>query len=143
MFTSIVTMKEGMVMLNNVVLMGRLTRDPEIRHTQSGIPVANFSLAVERDYAPQQGEKAVDFINCVAWRSTAEIIGKHVTKGQLIVINGRLQTREWTDQSGGKRYATEVVAENMYFTGKREQSGEQQGSTSDFVELDDDDDTPF
>jgi single-strand DNA-binding protein len=112
-------------MLNHVVLMGRLTRDPEIRHTQSGIPVASFSLAVDRDYGQKGAEKQVDFINIVAWRATAEFVGKYFVKGQLVAVSGRLQTRDWTDQNGGKRYATEVVADNVYFAEGKRDRGQQ------------------
>ena len=118
-------------MLNHVVLMGRLTRDPEVRHTQSGLPVASFTLAVDRDYGQKGAEKQTDFINIVAWRATADFVGKYFTKGQLVAVSGRIQVRDWTDQNGGKRYATEVVADNVYFAESRRdrapQSGDQYG----------------
>jgi single-strand DNA-binding protein len=115
-------------MLNQIVLMGRLTRDPEIRHTQAGLPVASFSLAVERDYG-QRGtnERQTDFIDIVAWRSTAEFVGKYFTKGQLVAVSGRLQIRDWTDNNGGKRRSAEVVADNVYFAEAKRDRGQQSG----------------
>ena len=103
-------------MLNRIILMGRLTRDPELRHTQTGTPVASFSLAVDRDFKDKQtGEKATDFIDVVAWRQTAEFVSRFFTKGRLAVVEGRLQIRDWTDRDGGKRRSAEVIAENVYF----------------------------
>lgn len=103
-------------MLNKSIIMGRLTRDPELRRTGSGLAVASFCVAVERDYPSKEtGEKETDFINCVAWRQTGEFISKWFTKGSMIVVSGRLQTRSWTDESGNKRYATEIVADDVYF----------------------------
>ena len=103
-------------MLNRVILMGRLVRDPELRRTQSGTPVASFSLAVERDFKNQStGEKTTDFIDIVAWRNTAEFVSKFFTKGRMAVVEGRLQIREWKDQNGNNRRSAEVVADNVYF----------------------------
>ena len=103
-------------MLNRIILMGRLTRDPELRHTQTGTPVASFSLAVDRDFKDKQtGEKATDFIDIVAWRQTAEFVSRFFTKGRLAVVEGRLQLRDWTDRDGNKRRSAEVVADNVYF----------------------------
>ena len=103
-------------MLNKIVLMGRLTRDPELRRTESGTPVASFSLAVDRDYGKKDGgEKETDFIDIVAWRSTAEFVSKYFTKGRMAVVSGRLQIRPWTDKDGNKRRSAEVVAESVYF----------------------------
>lgn len=103
-------------MLNHIVLMGRLTRDPELRRTQSGLAVASFTLAVDRDFANQQtGERETDFIDVVAWRSTAEFVSKYFTKGRMAVVSGRLQLRSYTDRDGNKRKASEVVADNVYF----------------------------
>ena len=102
-------------MLNNIVLMGRLVRDPELRHTGSGTAVASLTLAVDRDYKSQSGEKETDFIDIVAWRSTAEFVCKYFTKGRMVVVEGRLQVRDWTDKDGGRRRSAEVVAENVYF----------------------------
>ncbi len=98
-------------MLNQVILMGRLTRDPELRYTQSEIPVASFSLAVERDY----GERTTDFIDIVAWRNTATFAAKHFKKGSAAAIVGKLQIREWKDNNGNKRRNAEVIADNIYF----------------------------
>ena len=102
-------------MLNKIFIMGRLTRDPELRRTQSGTAVTSFSLAVDRDYKSQSGEKETDFIDVVAWRSTAEFVSKYFTKGRMIVVSGRLQIRNWTDKEGNKRRSAEVVADNVYF----------------------------
>lgn len=102
-------------MLNHIVLMGRLTRDPELRRTGSGIAVASFTLAVDRDFKSQNGEKECDFIDVVAWRSTGEFVSKYFTKGSMAVVSGRLQIRAWTDKEGNKRRSAEVVADNVYF----------------------------
>ncbi len=104
-------------MLNHIVLMGRLTRDPELRRTGSGIAVASFSLAVDRDFGGNRetGEKETDFIDIVAWRSTAEFVSKYFSKGRMAVVSGRLQIRPWTDKEGNKRRSAEVVADNIYF----------------------------
>lgn len=102
-------------MLNKIFLQGRLVADPELRHTQSGLPVASFRIAVDRDYKNQNGEKETDFINIVAWRGTAEFVCRYFTKGRMMIVEGRLQIREYTDQNGNRRYATEVVANNVYF----------------------------
>ena len=107
-------------MLNHIVLMGRLTRDPELRYTGSNIPVASFSVAVDRDFGRgENGEKQTDFINCVAWRSTGEFVSKYFTKGRMAVVSGRLQIRDWTDREGGKRRSAEVVVDNVYFGDSR------------------------
>ncbi|MBQ2927292.1 MAG: single-stranded DNA-binding protein [Oscillospiraceae bacterium] len=103
-------------MLNHIVIMGRLTRDPELRRTGSGIAVASFSVAVDRDFGGRDGgEKETDFIDCVAWRQTGEFVSKYFTKGRMIVVSGRLQIRSWTDKDGNKRRTAEVVADNVYF----------------------------
>lgn len=102
-------------MLNRIILMGRLTRDPELRRTGNGTKVASFSLAVDRDFKNQAGEKETDFIDCVAWRSTAEFATKYFSKGRMTVVEGRLQIRDWTDRDGGKRRSAEVVVDTMYF----------------------------
>ena len=103
-------------MLNHIVIMGRLTRDPELRRTGSGLAVASFSVAVERDYPSQEtGQREVDFIDCVAWRQTGEFVSKWFTKGSMIVVSGRLQIRNWTDKDGNKRRTAEIVADNVYF----------------------------
>ena len=112
-------------MLNHITIMGRLTRDPELRRTGSGIAVASFSVAVDRDFGKNEnGEKETDFIDCVAWRQTGEFVSKYFTKGRMIVVSGRLQIRSWTDKDGNKRRTAEVVADNVYFGGgKRESDG--------------------
>ena len=102
-------------MLNKIIIMGRLTRDPELRRTQSGTAVTSFSLAVDRDFKSQSGEKETDFIDIVAWRVTAEFVSKYFTKGRMAIVEGRLQIRDWTDKDGGKRRSAEVVADNVYF----------------------------
>lgn len=147
-------------MLNHIVIMGRLTQDPELRRTGSGLAVASFSVAVERDYANKEtGEKEVDFINCVAWRQTGEFVSKYFNKGAMIVVSGRLQMRNWTDDNGNKRVSAEVVADNVYFGGSKKETTSNASSTpnqwttatynapsyggythsSDFALLDDDD----
>lgn len=119
-------------MLNHIVLMGRLTRDPELRRTQSSIPVVSFTLAVDRDYSSRDGgEKQTDFIDIVAWRSTAEFVSKYFAKGSMAVVSGRLQIRDWTDRDGGKRRSAEVVADNVYFgESKKSRDGASGGSYS-------------
>ena len=102
-------------MLNKIFIMGRLTRDPELRRTQSGTPVTSFSLAVDRDFKSQSGEKETDFIDVVAWRATAEFVAKYFTKGRMAVVEGRLQIRDWQDRDGNKRRSAEVIADNVYF----------------------------
>jgi len=103
-------------MLNHITIMGRLTRDPELRRTGSGIAVASFTLAVDRDFSPRDGgERETDFIDCVAWRQTGEFVSKYFTKGRMAVVSGRLQIRGWTDKDGNKRRTAEVVADNVYF----------------------------
>ncbi len=103
-------------MLNHITIMGRLTRDPELRRTGSGIAVASFTVAVDRDFGGRDGgEKETDFIDCVAWRQTGEFVSKYFTKGSMIVVSGRLQIRNWNDKDGNKRRSAEVVADNVYF----------------------------
>ena len=113
-------------MLNHITIMGRLTRDPELRYTQSQTPVASFTLAVDRDFGSRDGgEKQTDFIDCVAWRSTAEFVSKYFQKGSMAVVSGRLQIRDWTDREGGKRRSAEVVVDNIYFgESRRRESSE-------------------
>ena len=125
-------------MLNKIVLMGRLTRDPELRKTQSGTAVASFTLAVDRDYKPQDGERETDFIDIVAWRGTGEFVSKYFTKGRMAVVEGRLQVRDWTDKDGNKRRSTEVVADNVYFgDSKRSESGTPAEPSGELQELPD------
>ena len=116
-------------MLNHITIMGRLTRDPELRRTGSGIAVASFSLAVARDFSPRDGgERETDFIDCVAWRQTGEFVSKYFTKGSMAVVSGRLQIRGWTDKDGNKRRTAEVVADNVYF-GDSKRDGDNSGSS--------------
>ena len=147
-------------MLNHITLMGRLTRDPELRRTGSGVAVASFSIAVDRDFGGRDGgEKKTDFIDCVAWRQTGEFISKYFTKGRMIVVDGRLEMRDWTDKEGNKRRSAEVIVANAYFgDSKRDGEGSSysgssfsapagsfggysapSSSASDFAMLDDDD----
>ena len=144
-------------MLNKIFLMGRLTRDPEMRHTQNGTAVASFSIAVDRDFKDKQsGEKVTDFVDIVAWRSTAEFVDKYFSKGRMAVVEGRLQIRDWTDKDGNKRRSAEVVADSIYF-GDSKRDGDSggtyhssgrssgvNGSASEFTDLGDDDgELPF
>ena len=146
-------------MLNKIVLMGRLTRDPELRRTDSGIAVASFTLACDRDYSGKDGaEKQTDFVDIVAWRHTAEFVSKYFAKGRMVVVSGRLQIRLWTDKEGNKRRSAEIVAESVYFgDSKRDGNGQQPGQqqppqvgyqdasgydssyVSDFAQIEDDD----
>lgn len=144
-------------MLNHIVIMGRLTRDPDLRYTQSQLPVVSFTLAVDRDFSGKDGgEKQTDFIDCVAWRSTAEFVNKYFTKGSMAAVSGRLQLRDWTDREGSKRRSAEVIVDNIYFGGSKKdnsaasQSAPQQSHSapayeqSHFVEMDDgDEELPF
>ena len=115
-------------MLNHIVIMGRLTRDPELRRTGTGTAVASFTVAVDRDFGGRDGgEKETDFIDCVAWRQTGEFVSKYFTKGRMIVVSGRLQIRSWNDKDGNKRRTAEVVADNCYF-GDSRRDGESTGS---------------
>lgn len=111
-------------MLNHIVIMGRLVRDPELRRTQSGTPVASFTIACDRDFSGKDGgEKECDFVDCVAWRNTAEFVSKYFSKGRMAVVSGRLQLRKWTDNNGQKRVSAEVVADNVYFGDSKPQGG--------------------
>ena len=115
-------------MLNHITIMGRLTRDPELRRTGSGIAVTSFTLAVDRDFGKNEnGEKETDFIDCVAWRQTGEFVSKYFTKGRMAVVSGRLQIRSWTDKDGNKRRTAEVIADNVYF-GDSKRDGDNSGA---------------
>ena len=117
-------------MLDHIVIMGRMTRDPELRRTGSGIAVAGFTVAVDRDFSGKDGgEKETDFIDCVAWRQTGEFVSKYFAKGRMAVVSGRLQIRGWTDKDGNKRTAIEIIAENLYFGGPKKASGGQDAAT--------------
>ena len=114
-------------MLNKIIIMGRLTRDPELRRTGSGTAVTSFSLACDRDFKSQSGDKETDFIDVVAWKNTAEFVSKYFSKGRMAVVEGRLQIRDWTDKAGNKRTTAEVVADNVYFAdSKRSESNDNQ-----------------
>ena len=128
-------------MLNHISIMGRITKDIELRRTPTGVPVASFTLAVDRDFKEKNGEKETDFIDCVAWRNTAEFVEKYFSKGRMAVVSGRLQIRSWTDKEGNKRRTAEVVADNVYF-GDSKKEGEipaVNAPASDFAMLTDDD----
>lgn len=122
-------------MLNRIILMGRLTRDPELRRTQSGTAVTSFSIAVDRDFKGQNGEKETDFIDIVAWRSTAEFVSKYFTRGRMAVVEGRLQIRDWTDRDGGKCRSAEVVADSVYFGDSRKSAPTYSESAGELEEL--------
>lgn len=151
-------------MLNKIFIMGRLTRDPELRRTQNGIAVTSFTLAVDRDFKNADGTKDTDFIDVVAWRNTAEFVSKYFSKGRMIVVSGSLQSRKWQDRNGQNRISWEVIADNVYFgDSKRDSAGDMGGSyaapaytapaggysapvgggPSGFTEIEDDGDLPF
>ena len=135
-------------MLNKIILMGRLTRDPELRRTQSGTAVASFTIAVDRDYRAASGEKETDFIDIVAWRSTAEFVSKYFAKGRMAVVEGRLQIRDWKDKDGVKRRTAEVVADNVYFGDSRRSGAEspavpEPGGDQELTEEEEDGELPF
>lgn len=113
-------------MLNKIVLMGRLTKDPERRATMTGIPASTFTIAVDRNYKGQNGERETDFFDVVTWRNTAEFVQKYFTKGRMVVVEGRLENRSWTADDGGKRTKTQVVAESVYFGDSAKESGQAQ-----------------
>jgi single-strand DNA-binding protein len=142
-------------MLNKIFIMGRLTRDPELRRTQNGTAVAGFALAVDRDYKNADGTKETDFIEVVAWRSSAEFVSKYFTKGRMAIVEGRLQLRDWQDKDGNKRRSAEVVADNVYF-GDSKKEGDSSGGykaagkavdvepgEGEFAEIEDEEDWPF
>lgn len=112
-------------MLNHVIIMGRMTRDPELRRTASGTAVASFTLAVDRDFAAKDAQRETDFIDCVAWRSTGEFVSKYFSKGRMAVVSGRLQIRPWTDKDGNNRRSAEVVVDNVYFGDSRRDAPEE------------------
>ena len=140
-------------MLNKIVIMGRLTKNPELRRTGSGLPVTSFTIACDRDFGPKDGgEKETDFLDCVAWRNEAEFVNKWFSKGQMAVVAGRLQIRGWTDKDGNKRRSAEIVADNVYFGESTKDStsnaqaapADYAAPANDFQQLEDDDDQlPF
>ena len=127
-------------MLNEVILMGRLTRDPDVRMTQNGTTAANFALACERDYAPQGQDRETDFFDIVAFRNTADFVGQYFAKGQLVAVKGRLQQRDWTDKQGNKRRTTEILADRCYFAEKRQ---DRDASIGGFQQMPDSTPVPF
>ena len=137
-------------MMNHIDIMGRLTRDPELRRTNSGVAVASFAIACDRDYTGKDSEKETDFFDCVAWRGTGEFVSKHFTKGRMIALSGRLQARSFTDKDGNKRKAVEIVAENVYFADSKKDADSGSSAAAeptagnDFAPItDDDDELPF
>lgn len=132
-------------MLNRAILMGRITKSPELKTTPSGVPVIQISVAVDRDYTPKGQEKQTDFIDVVAWRNTAEFIAKYFDKGQLIALAGSIQKRSYTDNQGNKRSVTEVLADQVYFCGGKNENKKTEPTfdESDFEEISDDSDLPF
>ena len=139
-------------MLNHITIMGRFTKDPELRRTNSGTAVASFTLAVDRDFTDKNsGEKETDFIDCTAWRNTAEFVSKYFSKGRMAVVSGRLQIRNWTDKEGNKRRSAEVVADNVYFADSKNSNtgnnfdnsvanfGNTAAPAQDYAQIDDDD----
>lgn len=131
-------------MLNKIFIMGRLTRDPELRRTQGGNAVTSFALAVDRDFKSADGTKETDFIDVVAWRNTAEFAAKYFTKGRMAVVEGHLQMRDWTDKDGNKRCNAEVVADNIYFGDSKREDAPAGNSAPTFEEIEEDDgDLPF
>lgn len=139
--------------MNSIVIHGRLTRDPELRHTQTGTPVASFSVAVDRDYKPEGQEKQADFFDCVAWNKAGEFVSKYFTKGKEILVRGRMESRHWEDKDGNKRLSWELITDKTEFCGSKsdgrpggtqppEQHAPEAGQS--FAELEDDDgDLPF
>lgn len=132
-------------MLNKIFIMGRLTRDPETRRTPTGTAVTSFSLAVDRDFKGQNGEKETDFIDVVAWRNTAEFVAKYFAKGRMAVVEGRLQIRDWKDKDGNNRRSAEVIADNVYFGDSKKDGADNTGAPAqNFAEIDEEDgDLPF
>ena len=138
-------------MLNHIIIMGRLTRDPQLRYTGQSVPVASFTVAVDRDI----GEKKTDFIDCVAWRQTGEFVSKYFEKGSMIVVAGRLQMRDWQDRDGNKRTSAEILVDRAYFGGGKPSRTESTEDTGSFeksmeqasvfrpVDVDDDGELPF
>ena len=138
-------------MLNHITAAGRLTKDPELRRTQNGVAVASFTIACDRDIKDASGNNQTDFIDCVAWRNTAEFVDKYLTRGRMVIVSGRLQMREWPDKNGNKRRNAEILAESVYFgdskrsvenTEKNETKEAAQTVDFDQVEIDDDE-LPF
>ena len=134
--------------LNKVFIMGRIVKDPELKYTQTSVPVCGFSLAVERNYKEKSGERSADFIDVVAWRGTAEFVSKYFKKGKMAIVDGKLQIRDWTAQDGTKRRSAEVVADHVYFgDSKREGTGGTDQNDTDaedgFIPLEEEGELPF
>lgn len=130
-------------MLNSITIMGRLTANPELRRTSSGVAVTSFTIACDRDFKGQNGEKETDFIDCVAWKNTAEFVNNYFEKGRTVVVEGRLQMRKWTDKEGNGRRSAEVVVDRVYF-GDSKACGHTGAQTNEYEEIEgDDDDLPF
>lgn len=125
-------------MLNHIVIMGRLTRDPELRRTANGTAVTSFTIACDRDFG-SDGQKETDFVECVAWRSTGEFVSKYFAKGRMAVVSGRLQIRKWEDKDGNKRTTAEVVADNVYFGDSKRDSDSASSTASNFAMLEEED----
>ena len=130
-------------MLNHIVLMGRLTADPELKRTPNNVAVTTFTLAVERDFKTQDGSKETDFFSIVAWRNTAEFVSKYFSKGRMAAVEGRLQTRKYQDKDGNNRTVTEVVADNVYFGDSKNNAGSSNPAFAEMDEDEDDENLPF
>lgn len=140
-------------MLNKIFIMGRLTKDPELRYTESGNAVTNFSLACDRDFKEKDGSRTTDFVECNAWRNTAEFVAKHFSKGRMAVVEGRLQMRDWKDKNGNTRRSAEIQVDNIYFGDSKPQDNGSYSSyaaqvgkfnsATQFAEVDDEEDVPF
>lgn len=130
-------------MLNRIIIMGRLTRDPELRRTQNSTAVASFTLAVDRDFKGEDGKRATDFIDIVAWRAVAEFVAKYFTKGRMAIVEGRLQLRDWKDKDGNARRSAEVIADNVYFGDSKRDSGAAEDSLGNVAAEELEDDLPL
>lgn len=130
-------------MLNKIIIMGRLTRDPELRHTQSDTVVTGFTLAVDRDFKGEDGKRATDFIDIVAWRAAAEFVAKYFIKGRMAIVEGRLQLRDWKDKDGNARRSAEVIADNVYFGDSKRDSGAAEDSLGNVAPEELEDDLPL
>ncbi len=130
-------------MLNRIIIMGRLTRDPELRHTQSDTAVTSFTLAVDRDFKGEDGKRATDFIDIVAWRAVAEFVAKYFIKGRMAIVEGRLQLRDWKDKDGNARRSAEVIADNVYFGDSKRDSGAAEDSLGNVAPEELEDDLPL
>lgn len=130
-------------MLNRIIIMGRLTRDPELRRTQNSTAVASFTMAVDRDFKGEDGKRATDFIDIVAWRAAAEFVAKYFTKGRMAIVEGRLQLRDWKDKDGNARRSAEVIADNVYFGDSKRDSGAAEDSLGNVAPEELEDDLPL